>query len=277
MSTNFYVNFLYFITYSILGWVCEVIYCSIPQGRFVNRGFLNGPLCPIYGFGALLVIAVLTPYRGNILLVFVFGINFTSVLEYITSYLMEKIFHSKWWDYSNNKFNIKGRVCLLNSILFGILSVFVIFILHVQVERLINNISYLWIQISAISSIIVLTVDLTVTVQSIVNLNEKLRKLKDLSAEIKEKLDEKQLFMEEKFHERIALLKENVENLEYGKDIYLRIERLLRDFNQLSKSNKFFERRLIKAFPNMKSVKFQEQLQSIRIELEKRKNKKLNK
>ncbi len=273
MSTNFYINFIYFVLYSVIGWICEVIFCSIPEKKFINRGFLNGPLCPIYGFGALIVIFFLTPFKDSIFLVFIFGLIFTSILEYFTSYAMEKLFHSKWWDYSNNRFNINGRVCLLNSILFGIMSVFVMFVLHVKIEDFVNSISYLWIQIIAIVSLVILTVDITVTVQSAVNINEKLQKLRDLSTEIKEKLDEKQLFMEAKIHDRISMLKENFESIEYDKELYTRIERLVKDFNQIAKSYKFFERRLIRAFPDMKSIKFQEQFQSLKNELEKIKNK----
>ncbi len=273
MSTNFYINFIYFVLYSVIGWICEVIFCSIPEKKFINRGFLNGPLCPIYGFGALIVIFFLTPFKDSIFLVFIFGLIFTSILEYFTSYAMEKLFHSKWWDYSNNRFNINGRVCLLNSVLFGIMSVFVMFVLHVKIEDFVNSISYLWIQIIAIVSLVILTVDITVTVQSAVNINEKLQKLRDLSTEIKEKLDEKQLFMEAKIHDRISMLKENFESIEYDKELYTRIERLVKDFNQIAKSYKFFERRLIRAFPDMKSIKFQEQFQSLKNELEKIKNK----
>jgi len=150
---------------------------------------------------------------------------------------MEKLFHSKWWDYSNNKFNINGRVCLLNSILFGLMSVFVMFVLHVKIENIIGSISYVWIQVLAISIIVIVTVDITITVQSVLNLNEKLQKLRDLSSEIKEKLDEKQSYIEAKIHEGIHV--------------------------------KFFERRLIHAFPDMKSIKFQEQFQNLKSELEK--------
>jgi len=277
MSTNFYINLIYFILYSVVGWICEVIYCSIPEKKFINRGFLNGPLCPIYGFGALIVIFFLTPFKESVFLVFILGLIFTSALEYFTSYVMEKLFHSKWWDYSNNRFNINGRVCLLNSVLFGIMSVFVMFVLHVKIEDFVNSISYLWIQIIAIVSLVILTVDTTVTVQSAVNINEKLKKLRDLSTEIKEKLDEKQLFMEAKIHDRISMLKENIESIEYGKELYTRIERLVKDFNQTAKSYKFFERRLISAFPDMKSIKFQEQFQSLKNELEKIKNKGIKK
>ena len=118
--------FLHFVFYSFLGWVAETIYCSLLQGKFVYRGFLSGPVCPIYGFGAIFVITLLQPFKENILMLFLMGVVITSTLEYITSYLLEVIFHMKWWDYSKRKFNINGRVCAWNSSLFGILSVFAV-------------------------------------------------------------------------------------------------------------------------------------------------------
>ena len=108
----FYI--LCFFAYSFLGWVCECIYCSIPAKKFINRGFLEGPYCPIYGCGAMLVIYLLTPFAAKPLLLFVAGILVTSALEYITSWLMEMFFHTKWWDYSTYPFNINGRICLIS-------------------------------------------------------------------------------------------------------------------------------------------------------------------
>lgn len=103
---------LYFFIYAFLGWVSECIYCSIGHKKIINRGFLNGPVCPIYGFGALIVIFFLKRYENNVLELFLYGIIVTSILEYITGYLLEMIFNTTWWDYSRKKFNIKGRVCL---------------------------------------------------------------------------------------------------------------------------------------------------------------------
>ena len=114
---------LLFLCYSFLGWACETVYCSIGKRKFVNRGFLNGPLCPVYGFGALAVLYFLRPVSDNIPLLFVSGMVLTSVIEYITGYLLEKLFATKWWDYSSRRFNIHGRVCLRNSLMFGALSV----------------------------------------------------------------------------------------------------------------------------------------------------------
>lgn len=93
-------NILLFFIYSFLGWVCETVYCSVGSRHFVNRGFLNGPLCPVYGFGALIVVFAMQPFSKNIVLTFLAGMILTSALEYITGWLLEMLFHLKLWDYS---------------------------------------------------------------------------------------------------------------------------------------------------------------------------------
>lgn len=107
---------LYFFLYSFLGWAQETVQCSIKERRFVNRGFLNGPICPIYGCGALLIFTFLLPIKRGIAspflavpLVFLCGAVIASALEYVTSWVMEKLFHARWWDYSDKKWNINGR------------------------------------------------------------------------------------------------------------------------------------------------------------------------
>lgn len=271
MTYNFYVDFLYFVSYSFLGWLCEVIYCSLLAKKIINRGFLNGPVCPIYGFGALMVVTFLLPVRQNIALVFIFGFILTTCLEYITSFAMEKIFHSKWWDYSDKKFNVNGRVCLLNSIMFGILSVFAMFIIHPEVEKVIGNLSYVMVQAFAIIFIVIMTADTTISVQTVFSLNEKMQRVKELSAEIKDRFDSRQLYMEEQLSERITLLRENIQDSEKYKDMYEFVERLSGEINRLYSTNKLLHRRLINAFPGMRSTKFQEQLQNIKHSIEKRK------
>ena len=148
-----------FILYSIIGWIGEMIYCYIYDRSFVNRGFLNGPVCPIYGCGALFIVFMVKQYQNNILLVFLFGLIGCSVLEYITSYLMEKVFHAKWWDYSKHKFNINGRVCLLNSIIFGIGSVIIIYLIQPMVMLFINGFHDLELTILAISLLVYFVFD----------------------------------------------------------------------------------------------------------------------
>lgn len=114
--------FFMFYCYSIMGWIVECIACSFNQRKFVhNRGFLIGPYCPIYGYGAMYMYFFLGRYYHEPITLFVMAVVGTSVLEYLTSYLMEKIFKARWWDYSKVKFNLEGRICLKNSVAFGIL------------------------------------------------------------------------------------------------------------------------------------------------------------
>lgn len=112
--------FLLFMIYSFIGWIIEVINFLFISRKFINRGFLIGPYCPIYGFGSILMIAFLHPYMEDPLVLFVMVVTICSVLEYTTSYLMEKLFKARWWDYSHNKFNLNGRICLGTMLLFGL-------------------------------------------------------------------------------------------------------------------------------------------------------------
>ena len=118
--------FLYFIIASFLGYTMEVVKCSINTKKLVNRGFLFGPICPIYGVGFVLITWLLSKYQNDIIILFLMGALITSAVEYYTSYVLELIFHNRWWDYSYRKDNINGRICLKNSILFGIGSVLII-------------------------------------------------------------------------------------------------------------------------------------------------------
>ncbi len=126
--------FLWFLFYSVVGWAWETILCSVRERRFVNRGFLNGPYCPIYGWGACLDVLVLGSLK-QWWLIFILSVILTGVLEYATSFAMEKLFHARWWDYSNRKFNINGRVCLLGMFVFGVFSVLLLLFLHPAVAR----------------------------------------------------------------------------------------------------------------------------------------------
>ena len=116
---------LLFFTASFLGWCMEVICKLIQFGRFINRGFLIGPWCPIYGFGTVLITLLLSKFTDDPLAVFALAMLLCGTLEYLTSYIMEKAFHARWWDYSAKKFNLNGRVCALLSavLLFAVLHV----------------------------------------------------------------------------------------------------------------------------------------------------------
>lgn len=130
--------FLYFIIYSFVGWCLEVTCKFFQYKRFINRGFLIGPLCTIYGYGVLAIVLLIGKDKSDILSVFLKAIFVCSILEYFTSYFMEKIFHAKWWDYSTKKFNLNGRICLDTMIPFGILGCLVVYIIHPVVVSLVE-------------------------------------------------------------------------------------------------------------------------------------------
>ena len=128
----------WFIIYSFFGWVWETFYVSIKQGEFINRGFISGPFCTIYGCGAIAVYTILKPAESNLFILFFGGIVVATLLEYFTAVLMESIFHTSWWDYSDNKFNFQGRICLGASLGWGVFTVILFRVLHPVVEDLVS-------------------------------------------------------------------------------------------------------------------------------------------
>lgn len=129
--------FLYFILYSFLGWVMETCYCSILEHRLVPRGFLYGPICPIYGGGVTLMILFFTPLKGNLVLFYVVAVVVMTSWEYLVGWLLEATTHMKYWDYSQYRFNLKGRVCLWVALVWGVLSYLVIFYIHPPIQNLV--------------------------------------------------------------------------------------------------------------------------------------------
>ena len=154
-----YYYFLLFLIYSFIGWSIEVIGKLIEKHKFINRGFLIGPICPIYGHGCLLMILTLSRYKDNPLVLFVNAIFICSLLEYFTSYFMEKIFKARWWDYSTKKFNLNGRICAETMIPFGILGTLVICVINPIFEYLLNLFSFQTIKITAIVLFIIYLID----------------------------------------------------------------------------------------------------------------------
>ena len=141
MSDKITIYFLLFMTYSFLGWFMEVVITFIEDKKFVNRGFLIGPYCPIYGQGVLGILFLIGKNTNDALGVFLKSILICSLLEYFTSYLMEKVFKARWWDYSNRKFNINGRICLETMIPFGILGTLCFYVVNPFLMNVISSIN----------------------------------------------------------------------------------------------------------------------------------------
>ena len=241
--------FLLYIAYSTLGWCGEMLYCSIPKGHICEkRGFLNGFLCPIYGHGALLVLYCLHGGFRNPVLTFIFGAIVTSILEYFTSWIMEKLFHMRWWDYSHYKFQINGRVCLLNSACFGLASVLLCHVVQ----------PWLWAHITGLGAAItvplaafifgIYLMDTILSIRSAFQLSHRLDKLQKIQQEIRQHLDEKAQLYGNRVEELTGRL---MNGLEMACEELL-LEWMLR-LAQLRSGADMFERRLLRSHPNLRS------------------------
>ena len=178
------------MVYSLLGWCGEMIYCSLCQGKLCEkRGFLNGPLCPIYGHGALVVLLCLDGGCENPLLTFLLGAVLTSAVEYVTSFAMEKLFHMRWWDYSQFRFHLNGRICLLNSALFGLASVFLCHAANPLVTAWLTGLFAAGVGTPlALLLLAVYLADIVLSVRSAIRIGDRLAKLHAIHRELAEKL-----------------------------------------------------------------------------------------
>lgn len=303
-----------FFIYAFLGWCTEVSYAALQTGKFVNRGFLNGPVCPIYGFGVVIIIACLTPLKKNLFLLFLGSVVLTSLLELVTGFVLEKLFHQRWWDYSNDPFNLGGYICLKFSIAWGFACLFVVDILHPTVELFIalmpRTVGWVLLAIAAAS----MAVDLAATVSTIVKVNRKLARIDQLAAKIREasnefgeNLADRVLDAAEKggdFRESIQDLKEGMEdwsedvrdglkeNLDGAKEAIAqyrmesemqKAERIQRRQERRQELEQLFEnlksemdgrvlgqRRLMKAFPQMRSLNHKQALERLRRHISRR-------
>ena len=138
MFNEICIYFLLFIVYSMIGWCLETIYTRLTDKVWSNRGFLIGPYCPIYGIGAVSVVLFLSKYVHHPVALFILAIAICSVLEYFTSYFLEKLFGARWWDYTDKKINLNGRICLINSLLFGVISSAIVYFINPLINYLLN-------------------------------------------------------------------------------------------------------------------------------------------
>lgn len=175
----------YFFFYSALGWLVESIYCSIPAKKWINRGFLTGPLCPIYGTGAVVMSLALSPLKGHPALVFIVGLVLCDVVEFITSYLMEKLFHARWWDYSERWLNIQGRICFRHSMYWGFASLIFIYFIHPNVgERIFLSMSPKTIYIILAVILIIFAFDLANAVRKALDVKGMMDKIHNLNGTV---------------------------------------------------------------------------------------------
>ena len=153
---KFFDYVLTFFMYSIVGWCMETSYCSLAGGKFINRGFLTGPMCPIYGTGGLVFSLALSRFAHRWYVVLLLGVVLADIVEYLTSYIMEKLFHARWWDYTHEWLNINGRICLKHTFYWGIASLVYIYLfqyyylsLYLQIPQKIRYIALAVISVSS--------------------------------------------------------------------------------------------------------------------------------
>ena len=161
---------LLFFLYSLLGWCLEVLCKLISDHKFINRGFLIGPYCPIYGTGAIIMTFLLKKYLDDPITLWIMIILCCSILEYFVSFILEKIFHARWWDYSTNKFNINGRICLETMIPFSIFGLFILYKCNPFFLNLINAIPHTILYLLTIILLIGFIVDLILSTKIIYNI-----------------------------------------------------------------------------------------------------------
>ena len=255
MPFTFYQMCWIFIIYAFVGWCCEVAFAAVKLGAFVNRGFLTGPVCPIYGFGMLIVATLLTPLAGNWLLLFLGAAILTSLLELVTGFVLEKFFHQKWWDYSGIRGNIGGYICPQFSLLWGAACVAVMKLVQPLVMRLIGVVPHLVGGILLCVIGILFSLDLAMTVVTLCKLQSHFRRLEEFESRMRHISDElgegiyKGIEQSRQLYEKHQpALEQGRERLEKARE---RLEQNKVKFDALLAEKNFGAARLKKAFPNL--------------------------
>ena len=290
----------FFFVYAFLGWCAEVGYAATKTGKFVNRGFLNGPWCPVYGFGVVIVLSCLEPLSGNLPLLFLGSVALTSALEWLTGFALEKLFHQRWWDYSDEPFNLTGYICLRFSLMWGFACLFVVKLLHPTVVLAVDLLPRPlgWVLLAGLCA--ALGVDLAATVSAIARLNRRLVLLDELAGRIREASDDLGEDLADRVldaAERGADWKEDWEDLaqrlaqrraqrraalaegldDLREDLQDRAEASRQQLQEwrasaqelLDKSSRG-QRRLLRAFPSLRSVDHRAALERLRRRLERK-------
>lgn len=258
----------YFVIYSFLGWVMESIVRSIAEKKLINTGFLVGPMCPIYGIGAMIMLLFLDRFENNIPLLFIVSIVVLTIWEYLVGVLLETIFKTKYWDYSDQKFNFQGRVCLTNSICWGILGVLFVKGIHPAIIKLLEKVNIHILHYAIFIIAIVAIVDMIVSVIKVKNIKVTLEKIEELNKEIKEKLKEIKKLTKET--EEASKKLEKGKNSENVKAI---VESLKKKRNRIIRRLYRNVYRLKKAFPAINTKEITEVLNQKLDEIKNKRNK----
>ncbi|MBQ8952416.1 MAG: hypothetical protein IJ065_14880 [Eubacterium sp.] len=224
------INILwYFMIYSIIGWMIEVSYHAVTMGKVVNRGFLNGPLCPVYGSGVLMVLMVVELCgrwfgfetdlsKAKVIELFIIGIIFATLIELIAGFLLDQLFHARWWDYRDRRFNLNGYICLEFSIYWGLGIAFVLRVIQPVIAKVVSSIpvKISWLILGFCYAIF--TIDIILTVLTVLKLNRQLEKMRDMEAAINKLSDGMSEIIGTGTIKTIEKLSESQDKVEQAKD-----------------------------------------------------------
>ncbi|MBU3113125.1 putative ABC transporter permease [Clostridium lacusfryxellense] len=259
LNSSVYTFSYYFIIYSFMGWCLETVYATIKKREFVNRGFLNGPFCPIYGAGILSIIILLKPIEYNYIFLFLGSIFLTSIIEYLTGYVLETAFNSTWWDYSDEPYNLHGRICLSFSIIWGFVSLFILKVIHPYIIHLVSLIPSNPGLILFYVMLLCILIDFIITVLTILKLKSLLHQLNKVYLELTDKVSGLKLNLENT--RNIPELKIKLDQLIESAEIKMSkkkvdIENIIKELKTryeylFTKKHPDYSR-IIKAFPDLK-------------------------
>ncbi len=242
--------FYYFCWWSVFGWFLEVVVRTVETGGFENRGFLNGPFCPIYGFGVTIIVHVLEPISGNFLLLYFLSSAICTTFELFVGLLMEKLFKARWWDYSAEKFNFKGLICLRIALLWGVGSVMVIDIVQPLILKTISFIPYLFGNILAGIIMTIIIIDLIATLGDIRNFNNMLRQVDFIAKQ----LHDKSINLGKNISDEVLELESKYDKIDEKLKLEEKYEKLEEKYEKLAEQIK--NSRLVRAFPTMRPVNY---------------------
>lgn len=266
----------YFYVYAFLGWCTEVVFAALKSGHFVNRGFLNGPVCPIYGCGLVAVLFLLQPFQHNVLTLYAGSVVLTTSMELATGFLMEKLFHHRWWDYSKMPLNIGGYVCPLFSLLWGVACVLIVDVLHPRIAGLVALIPQRWGVILLFLFNATFLLDVIVTVVTVSKLNQRLKQIDDVAAALRlvsDRLGETMAdgalaikATDELACDDLVTARERTRDALREADEATRAELKAR-YSALVERLELGQRRILKAFPALRSIQYPIAMDAIRVKL----------
>lgn len=274
MADTIYNILCTFFVYACMGWCLEVVFCGLNNGHFINRGFLNGPVCPIYGVGGVLIISLLTPISGNVFVLFAGAVVVTSAIEYLTGYALEKMYNARWWDYSGEPFNIKGYICLKFSLAWGIVGVILMRGIHPAVMKIIGVFPKVLgvILLSVFSAVFV--ADCIATFIAVKKLTDRMEIMEDIAERIRHISDNlgkgiygRALSVQsaaEKLAEKEEVVELKLKSEKDAEELRRKVEELKKKYSALAEEKHFTHKRILKAFPQMKSKRFGNALEKIR-------------